>query len=158
MDGNKKILLSMVFIVLVFIAFWAFNDLILNKKPKKIVYKENEIVSNQVAEKIEIFMFYTTQRCASCVNIGRYTKEMLEKYFSEELMSEKIIFKEINIDLPENKEASQKFKASGSSLFLNVIYDNQDHVSEDTSVWRLAYDQEKFEIYFKNKIDNFLQK
>lgn len=158
MDGNKKILLSMVFIVLVFIAFWAFNDLILNKKPKKIVYKENEIVSNQVAEKIEIFMFHTTQRCASCVNIGRYTKELLERYFSEELMSEKIIFKEINIDLPENKEISQKFKAAGSSLFVNVIYNNQDHINEDASIWRLAYDQEGFETYFKNKIDNFLQK
>lgn len=158
MSKDKKLFLIIIFIGLSLFLFLAFTNLVLNQKPKSIIYKENEIANNQAAEKIEVFMFHTTQRCASCVNIGRYTKEMLEKYFSEELMSEKIIFKEINIDLPENKEISQKFKAAGSSLFVNVIYNNQDHINEDASIWRLAYDQEGFETYFKNKIDNFLQK
>lgn len=158
MNKDKKLSLIILSVGFIFFFFLGFNSLVLGKKSKIISYDEQVTVNKQMADKIEVFMFHTTQRCASCVNIGRYTKNTLEKYFKKELDSGKIIFREINIDLSENKEISRKFKAVGSSLFINTIYDEQDHIGEDTNVWRLAYDQEEVEIYFKNKIDSFLQK
>ena len=45
------------------------------------------------SEKVEVFVFHTTQRCISCINIGKYTKSVIEEKFPKELKSGKIIFR-----------------------------------------------------------------
>jgi hypothetical protein len=86
------------------------------------------------------------------------SKETVEEYYQPELRDGIIEIGEINIDLPENKELADKFQASGSALFINAIYSNQDHISEDTTVWRLTSNESQFKSYLKNKIDVFLKK
>ena len=108
------------------------------------------------AEKIQVFLFYNTQRCYSCITIGKYAKETVEQKFPEELKSGKIEFREINIDLPENKEVATKFKAAGSSLFINPIVDGQDNIKEDTQVWRLVSNEQRFISYLSDKIKTLL--
>lgn len=108
------------------------------------------------AEKIQVFLFHPTQRCITCITIGKYTKETVEQKFPAELMSGKIEFREINIDLPENKELANKFKATGSSLFINSIVDGKDNIQLDTQVWRLTYDEQKFISYLSDKINSLL--
>jgi len=110
------------------------------------------------ADKVQIFTFHATQRCTTCIAIGKLSGETIEEYYQEELKSGKIEVREINIDLPENKELAEKFQASGSSLKINAIYDGQDHISEDTAVWRLTSNPDQFKSYLKNKIDNLLGK
>ncbi|MCK5591977.1 MAG: hypothetical protein KAI72_08485, partial [Candidatus Pacebacteria bacterium] len=85
-------------------------------------------------------------------------RETMEQKFSQEIKNETIDFREINVDLPENKEIAVKFQASGSSLFVNAISDGQDNVSQDTNIWRLLNDEIKFKSYIENKINLFLGK
>jgi hypothetical protein len=68
--------------------------------------------------------------------MGQYTKATVEEFFQSELSDGKIEFKEINVDLPANKEVSTKFKAVGSSLFLNAIIDGEDNITEKAQAWR----------------------
>ena len=110
------------------------------------------------AEKVQVFMFHATARCSSCIAIGQLASVTLNEYFSDELQSGRIEFREINIDLPENKELAFKFKASGSAFKINAIYDGSDHISEDVTVWRLLSDTTQFKNYLKGKIDNILGK
>jgi len=63
---------------------------------------------------------------------------------------------QINIDLPENKEVATKFKAAGSSLFINPIVDGQDNIKEDTQVWRLVSNEQRFISYLSDKIKTLL--
>lgn len=112
----------------------------------------------QPADKVEVMYFHATARCISCTTIGKYTGETVNEYFQPELKSGKIIFKEINIDLPENRELAFKFQASGSSLFLNAIIDGEDNITEDVNVWRLIQNETQFKSYLKNIIDNLLGK
>ncbi len=84
--------------------------------------------------------------------------ETVYEYFQPELRDGKIEFREINIDLPENKALAQKFQASGSALFINAIYNGQDNINEDTRVWRLTQDEVQFKSYLKDKINNLLGK
>ncbi len=107
------------------------------------------------AEKIQVFMFHSTQRCVTCIAIGKLANETVQEYFSSELTNGKIEFQEINIDLPENKELAQKFQASGSSLFINPIYNNQDHISQDTNIWRLTSNPNQFKSYLKSKLEKY---
>ena len=123
----------------------------------KIVKNEKtEILSS--AEKVEVFLFHATQRCTTCIAIGKLAGEAVTEYFQAELKSGKIEFREINIDLPENKILAQKFQAGGSSLFINAIYDGQDHINEDVQVWRLTQNNVQFKNYLKNKIDSLFGK
>jgi thioredoxin-related protein len=110
------------------------------------------------ADKVQVFTFHATQRCATCIAIGKLSGEVVEEYYQPELRDGKIEVKEINIDLPENKELATKFQASGSALKINAIYDGQDHISEDTAVWRLTSNPTQYKSYLKNKIDTLLGK
>ena len=109
-------------------------------------------------DRVEVFMFHATSRCATCIAIGQLTGATINEYFSDEIASGKIEFREVNVDLSENKELAEKFQASGSSLKINAIYDNKDHISEDVTVWRLASNDVQFKNYLKDKLDNILGK
>lgn len=113
-------------------------------------------IQTKPAEKIQVFLFHATQRCSSCIAIGKYAKETVEQKFPEELKSGKIEFREINIDLPENKELATKFKAAGSSLFINPIIDGKDNIKEDTQVWRLVSNEQGFVSYLSDKLHGML--
>jgi hypothetical protein len=117
---------------------------------------EVELPTN--ADQVIIVHFHGTQQCWSCIEVGKLTQKTLEANFTEELDSEKIVFKEINGELPANKDIVQKYQARGSSLFINAIKDDQDHIAEDTTVWRLINSQEKFNEYLTEKINNLLKK
>ncbi len=110
------------------------------------------------AEKLEVFLFHSAQRCASCITIGKFAGETVNEYFQSELKNGKIEFREINIDLPENKDLAIKFQAGGSSLFINAITDGKDDINQDTNVWRLLNDENQFKSYLKDKLNNLLGK
>lgn len=88
--------------------------------------------------------------------MGKYTKETVEKNFQLELKSGKIEFREINVDLPENREIAAKFKATGSSLFINTITDGKDNIRQDVQVWRLLGNPPAFSNYLSAKIKTLL--
>jgi len=107
-----------------------------------------------VAEKVEVFYFHGTLRCPSCIALEKYSRETVEEYFAAELAAGKIEFREINVELPENKEVVAKFEARGSSLFTNAIYDGADHIEEEVAIWRYIGDEVRFKENLKNKIDS----
>lgn len=130
-----------------------------NNKPQSSAVNEVKASEDKLkVDKIQVFTFHATKRCATCIAIGKLSRETVEEYFQPELRDEKIEVREINIDLPENKELADKFQASGSALKINAIYDGQDHISEDTAVWRLTSNPAQYKSYLKNKINTFLGK
>lgn len=108
------------------------------------------------AEKIQIFLFHSTNRCYSCVTAGEYTKKILEQNFTQDFESGKIEFREVNIDLAENRELTDKFKAAGTSLFVNSIIDGEDNIKEDVQIWRLVNNEKSFVDYFSGKLRDLI--
>jgi len=153
---NKKVLILPLLILCVFIFAGCSSN---NNKSKQSGTNEVKASENKLkADKVQVFTFHATQRCATCIAIGKLSGEVVEEYYQPELRDGKIEVKEINIDLPENKELATKFQASGSALKINAIYDGQDHISEDTAVWRLTSNPTQYKSYLKNKIDTLLGK
>ena len=75
-----------------------------------------------------------------------------------ELESGKVVFREINGELPENKEVVVKYQARGSSLFINAIRGEQENITEDVAVWRLVNNEDQFVSYLENKLNKLLGK
>lgn len=111
------------------------------------------------ANTIEVFDFHTTNRCVTCKSIEANTQYTLETYFSEELKDGKITFKIVNIDEDENYELAKKFKASGTSLFLNVITPEKEK-QIDLTAFAFTYGKKKddFSGRLKNKLEKQLEK
>ena len=121
---------------------------------------QNSISKQQVKENtIEVFDFHTTNRCITCKAIESNTQYTLETYFAEELVSGKITFKVVNIDDKENYELAKKFKASGTSLFLNIINPEKEK-QIDLTAFAFTYGKKKdvFSERLKNKIEKQLEK
>lgn len=110
------------------------------------------------ADRIQVFLFHATQRCPTCIAIGRFTGETVNERFQNEIKSGQVEFKEVNIDLPENKALAQKFQAAGSALYFNAIKGGVDSIEQDTKVWSLVGNTAQFKDYIENKINNLLGK
>ena len=108
------------------------------------------------AQKVEVFLFHRTQRCTTCIAIGKLSGQTIEERFGLEVLSGKVAFREVNIDEPQNKELAEKFKAGGSALFINTIRDGNDNIQEDMEVWRLTDDPAAFKNYLADKINGLL--
>ncbi|MDA3802634.1 MAG: nitrophenyl compound nitroreductase subunit ArsF family protein [Patescibacteria group bacterium] len=109
------------------------------------------------ADKIEMYYFHTTARCASCQTLEKYVEETINQYFQDEVNKGIIDYKVINVDKPENKEVANKYKATGSSLFLNIIYNDKDHILQDSNVWRYLSNKQQFKTYLSNKINGYFK-
>lgn len=154
----KKIFIIIpVFILLIFVLviFKPFET------KEKIMYVESKPPSVNTSlpsavEKIEVFAFHSTQRCISCINVSNFVKSVIDEKFASEINAGKIIFKEVNIDLSENKQLAKDYQVSGSSLYITVTKDGQTFKEEDTDVWRYVPYESKFKIYFESKIKKLL--
>jgi len=121
---------------------------------------QNKAVENQVKKNtIEVFDFHTTNRCVTCKAIEANTKYTLETYFAKELKSGKITFKVINIDEKENEKLAEKFQASGTSLFLNVIGEkNEKQIDLTNFAFTYGKKQDEFSEKLKVTIEKELAK
>lgn len=163
---NKNII---IFSFLVIVALIGLSVLGNKSKTEKTVLSQNQSVSTSVttapteaevipADKIEVVHFHGTHQCWSCITVGKYALKTIQDKFPEEYASGKIVFKDINIELPENQEIVTRYQAKGSSLYVNAIRDGKDDITDDVTVWRLVNDEIQYVSYFEGKLKTLLGK
>ena len=120
---------------------------------------QTEVTSNAITvNKVEVIDFHSTHRCMTCNAIEANTKYTLETYFAKELKDHKITFQVINVDEEENEKIAEKFEASGTSLFLNVIKNGKEtQINLTDFAFMNGNDQEAFSKELKTKIDKELK-
>lgn len=160
---KKIIILILATVTIGVIFFTAKNNNSFNETKKVSDKTENRkdesIPVNQIsADKIEVIHFHGTHQCWSCITVGEYALKTIRQKFLKEYKSEKIVFKDINGELPENKDIVTKYQARGSSLFVNSITNGKERIEEDVNVWRLVNNEGQFINYFENKLNKLLGK
>ena len=120
--------------------------------------KSKTNTTNQSISKIEVIDFHSTHRCMTCKAIEANTKFTLDTYFSKDVKDGNITFQVINVDDKENEKLAEKFEASGTSLFLNVIKDGKEkHIDLTEFAFMEGNDQDVFSKELKVKIENELK-
>jgi len=162
---QKKIIILIIVIAIVGIAFLVARN---GNTPTEAQSTDNQTAKSQEelpmsmakisAEKIEVVHFHATQQCWSCITVGEYALKTIKEKFPEEYKNGTIVFRDINGELPENKDMVMKYQAGGSSLFVNAITAGKDNIEEDVTVWRLVTNEDQYINYFQNKINNLLGK
>ena len=161
---NKKIIIVS---LLAIIALLGLSVLGKGNKSEKTVLSTNQSVSPAVttvpteaeiipADKIEVVHFHATQQCWSCITVGKYALKTIEEKFPDEYANGKIVYKDINVESPENKEIARRYQATGASLYINAIKNGKDFIEEDTTVWRLINSESQYTTYFEGKLKTLL--
>jgi len=108
--------------------------------------------------KIEVLDFHSTHRCMTCNAIEANTKYTLDLYFSKELKDDVITFQVINVDEKKNEKIAEKFEASGTALFLNVIRNGKEtQINLTDFAFMNGNDKETFSKELKSKIGTELK-
>ncbi|MEE4255613.1 MAG: nitrophenyl compound nitroreductase subunit ArsF family protein [Bacteroidales bacterium] len=71
---------------------------------------------------VTVYYFHGDRRCTTCKAVGKVSKETIAENFAD---NSNVIFKDVNIEEPENNEIKDKLEMSGSGLF---IYDGKTKV------------------------------
>lgn len=162
--NKKTALISIVIVSLFGIGFFIVKgqannpNTLSSAEPANNAKKASAPMSVIPADKIEVVHFHATQQCVSCITVGKYALLTIKDKFPKEYASGKIVFKEINAELPENQAIVTKYQARGSSLFVNAVRNEKDDINEDTTVWRLVNDQTQYVTYFGGKLATLLGK
>ena len=162
---SKKIIILIIAVVVIGIALLIAKN---SNKPKETQSANNQTTKSQEelpmstsktsAEKIEVVHFHGTHQCWSCITVGEYALKTIKEKFPEEYKNGTIVYRDINGELPENKDIVMKYQASGSSLFVNAITAGKDNIEEDVTVWRLVSNENQFISYFQDKLNKLLGK
>ncbi len=163
---DKKITLIITVVVIAIIGFGIYrnrttqsnNQVLGEGNSSKKASHVSPSPTPQPADKIVIVHFHGTNQCWSCITVGEYALKTIKEEFPEEYASGKIIYKDINGELKENQEIVAKYRARGSSLFINAIRNGQDNISEDVKVWRLVNNEAQFIDYFEARLRSLLGK
>ena len=171
MPFYKKIMMKKNIFISITIGFILVVGFFVVKESEKSVGTSSEVLSSSSvgptvtpqisaapADKIEVIHFHGTHQCWSCITVGEYALKTIKEKFTEEYKNGTIVFRDINGELPENKDMVIKYQARGSSLFENAITAGKDNIEEDITVWRLVSDENQFISYFQNKLNKLLGK
>ncbi len=88
------------------------------------------------ANVIEVIDFHSMRRCKTCKAIEANTEAALEKHYAKELKDGLITFQTVNIEDEKNAALTEKFEATGTSLFINVIVNG---VEEQINLTDMAF-------------------
>ena len=117
----------------------------------------NGTKTNAPSQQVIAYYFHGTVRCETCLKIEQQAKEAIERQFEPELDAQRLVFKPLNYDLPENAHFLLDYKLPCPSLVLVRQKDGKDDqrtLLGDT--WRLVDDPVKFNAYIEAEVNKFL--
>ena len=111
----------------------------------KVQDNSKTISTTDTATKIEVIDFYGTHRCVTCEAIEANAKYTVETFFQEAVKEGKVEFKTVNVDDEKNYDMAEKFEATGTALFINVIKDGKEqHIDLTNFAFRKRKRQRSF--------------
>lgn len=73
---------------------------------------------NISSEKVEVYYFHNTRRCATCQAVEDVTKSSLEELYPEQFKSGEVTFQSLNIENDANEALASDLNVSGQTLLV----------------------------------------
>ena len=109
------------------------------------------------SEKVIVYYFHGTYRCPSCTKIERMAYKAIKGSFPKALKEDRLLWKPVNVDKPENKHFIKEYSLFTKSLIITEIKgEKQTKWKNLDKVWRLIRDQEKFSAYVTHEVKNYM--
>jgi hypothetical protein len=114
------------------------------------------IITPQNQTGLELVFFHPVPGCDSCEGVGLLANETVNAYFGPERAAGKITFRDVNLNLPENRDIAHRYGAYTESLWIGEYNENGFHATEIVDIWYYAYNHEEYLKYLKGVLDRKL--
>ena len=111
-----------------------------------------------VPDRVDVLYFRRPTKCSECRCYEERITYVVKNYFQDNLDNGNITFKVLEIGDPENTEIINKYVAFGGQLFINIVKDEVDHITEIKEINDLdcRSDSEGFDYVIRNVIERSL--
>ena len=147
-QGNLRLLKLLTrLVLLVFIAVTIALALIRISRPSAPL-QETELYSRLEVSRPNstlLVLFHYRQRCEQCLAMEQYSREVLEDDFSGMIQKKQLQFRQVAMDLPENRSLIDRFELLTSSLVIIRFDDMQaDSIRVLNRSWELSNKETEF--------------
>ena len=105
---------------------------------------------------LTVYYFHGNIRCPTCHKLETYAKEAMDTYFADEIASNEIVWKIVNLDKPGNRHFIEDYKLVTKSVVLSqVIEDKEIKWKNLDQVWQKVRNRESYLQYVRDSIQNF---
>ena len=109
-------------------------------------------------KKIVVYYFHGNMRCTTCKNIEAYTKEAVEKNFSDALKNNLLEMQVVNVEELENSHFIKDFKLIGRSVVIEEFNNGKSiRWNNLKRVWNLISKKDEFLKYVESEIRGYLK-
>jgi len=113
--------------------------------------------SSEPAEKIVVYYFHGTKRCATCKKLEAYSEEAIKGKFQKELEDGRLEFLPVNYDDEENKHFIDDYKLYTKALVVCEFKDGQQVAWKNLDkIWEKVNDKDEYLEYVQNEIAPYL--
>jgi hypothetical protein len=113
--------------------------------------------SVKVADRVEVFYFHGERRCPTCLGIQSTIEETLRERLAAEMASGKLVYREVNFELPENKHFVEEFQLSFSTMVIARVQAEKTVEWENCQkVWDYAHQKDVLAGYVAERINSYL--
>jgi hypothetical protein len=116
--------------------------------------EESEYTNAADTNKVVVVHFHRIHQCTCCINVGKWAEETIQIYFADEYKKGLIEYKDVCVE--KNPEEIARYNAFGSSLYINVIKNGNDNISEISEVWNHCHNHDTYIEAFKQILDDIL--
>jgi hypothetical protein len=108
---------------------------------------------------VEVLYFHGKQRCPTCIAIGDNSKNVVESYFSKQVKTGRVKFREIDISTPEGEKIGDRYRVTWSSLYVNQWKNGKEKRNDMTTFGfeNARSNTPAFRTGLKNKISQLLK-
>ncbi len=118
----------------------------------------NDSISKPKNISIRVVKFEPNNPCQGCTNLGNFANKTIQKQFPEDYESGKITYGTINYQDPKNRQLVEKYKVTGSSLYITVINEYEEEIIDANDMWNYVWKKEEYIDVFKNKLEEIRNK
>jgi len=156
-DGSLKKTIRWALLAFVFLSVF----IGIYKIAEKSHYADDQNLYEQLMptedEQLMILLFHYHKRCLQCLNLEIFTRDVLNTNYEEEIASNRILFRMIDMDAPEYRGMVKQFGFISAMIVL-VEFKNGDEnevkVVEDA--WKFFDDEQNYKALIRKEINQFI--
>ncbi len=110
------------------------------------------------ADRVVVMYFHRTERCPTCLKMGSYAEEAVNKGFAEQVQSGSVAFHYIDFQDRKNAAFAKAYKVSGPALVIVKVADNKvEQYKNLQDIWGKVREKPEFLKYVQTNIQEYLQ-
>ena len=124
-----------------------------------VTFASTALAADRPADRVVAMYFHRTQRCPTCLKMGSYTEEAVEKGFAKQIEEGSVEFHYIDFQDKKNAALTKGYKISGPALIIAKVKGNKVKEYKDLKdIWTKVREKPKFIKYVRENVEAYMKK